>query len=116
MAVSASVFPVLPGKTEAYKQFGQELTRHSGYADSRRRLGIHAERSFLQSTPQGDLAIIYFEADDVARVFQGVATSQEPFDRWFREQVLDIHGVDVTQPPPGPPPHVIFDSHGKGLS
>ena len=116
MAAFAAIFPILPGQTEAYKQFGQELARRSGYEDSRRRLGIHVERSFLQSTPQGDLSLITFEADDISRVFQGLATSQEPFDRWFRERVLEIHGVDVTQPPPGPAPQVIFDSHGRGLA
>jgi hypothetical protein len=31
-----------------------------------------------------------------------VGSSEEPFDRWFRERISDIRGLDLTQPPPPP--------------
>jgi hypothetical protein len=34
--------------------------------------------------------------------------SQDAFDRWFKEQVKDITGVDLNQPPAGLP-EVMFD-------
>jgi hypothetical protein len=111
MASLASAFPILPGKTEQWKHFSQQMVgpRHSEYEASRKRLGITREAAYLQHTPQGDLAIVYVEAHDLPRVFQGFGTSQEPFDVWFREQVKEIHGLDFTQPPAGPLPHAIVD-------
>jgi len=35
--------------------------------------------------------------------------SQEPYFVWFREQVKDIHGVDFSQPLPGPLPEAFMD-------
>ncbi len=79
------------------------------HAASRRRLGITTERAYLQQTPQGEFAVVYIEALDIGQVMQSFSTSQEPFDIWFREQVLDVHGWDMTQPPPGPLPELVID-------
>jgi hypothetical protein len=111
MASLASVFPVLPGKLEQWKHFAQEMAgpRHAEYEASRKRLGITREIAYHQQTPTGDLAVVYIEAQDIPGVFQGLGTSQEPFDIWFREQAKEIHGVDFAQPPAGPLPQAIFD-------
>lgn len=111
MASVATTFPILPGKTEQWQHFCQEMAgpRHSEYEASRKRLGLTREVAYLQHTPQGDLAVVYAEAQDIPTVFAGFATSQEPFDVWFREQALEIHGVDLSQPPAGPLPEAIVD-------
>lgn len=111
MASLASAFPVLPGKEEALNRFTQEMAgpRRSDYQASRRRLGITIERSYLQHTPQGALAIVYIEADHPEQALERIAASQDPFDIWFKQQLHEIHGVDFNQPPPGPPPQLIFD-------
>src|SRR5215472_825620 len=111
MASLGSAFPVLPGKLEQWTNFSQEMAgpRHSEYEASRKRLGITREIAYLQHTPQGDLAVVYFEAENIQSVLQGFGTSQEPFDAWFRQQVLEIHGLDFTQPPAGPLPEAIVD-------
>ena len=111
MASLAMAFPILPGKTEQWKHFNQEMAgpRHSEYEASRKRLGETREAAYLQHTPQGDMAVIYAEAQDVQRVFEGFGRSQEPFDVWFREQVKEIHGVDLSQPLPGPLPEAFTD-------
>ena len=49
--------------------------------------GITREAAFLQQTPQGDMVVVYFEAQDIPHVFEGYASSQEPYDVWFREQI-----------------------------
>jgi hypothetical protein len=100
--------PILPGKEDACRQFAQELTgpRRSEFEASRRRLGLTTERLYLQHTPQGALLIVYGEGD---RLPEGLATSQDPFDVWFRQQNQDILGVDLTQVPPGPPSEQIFE-------
>ena len=111
MASLASAFPILPGKTQQWKQFSQEMAgpRRSEYEASRKRLGATREAAYLQQTPQGDLAIVYIEARDISRVFEGFGKSQEPFDIWFRQQVKEIHGLDLSQSLPGPLPEAIID-------
>ena len=111
MASLASAFPILPGKTEQWKHFCQEMVgpRRSQYEASRKRLGVTREVAYLQPTPQGDMVVVYMEAQNISRVFEGFGISQEPFDVWFRERVKEIHGVDFSQPLPGPLPEAIVD-------
>ena len=111
MASLASAFPILPGKTEQWKHFSQEMAgpRRNEFEASRKRLGVSREVAYLQQTPQGDMVVVYVEARDISSVFEGFGRSQEPFDVWFREQVKDIHGVDFSQPLPGPLPEAIVD-------
>jgi hypothetical protein len=115
MASFVSAFPILPGKTEQWKHFCQEMVgpRRSEYEASNHRLGLTKEVVSLQQTPQGDMALVYWEAPDISRIFEGYASSQEPFDVWLREQIKDIHGVDMSQPPPGPLPEVVIDWRAK---
>jgi len=72
-------------------------------------LGIIRAASFLQKTPQGDLGVLYIEVEDIARVFQGLATSQNPFDVLFRQKTQEFFGLDLAQPPSGPLPETVFD-------
>ncbi|HTD20155.1 MAG TPA: hypothetical protein VK667_11560 [Ktedonobacteraceae bacterium] len=87
--------------------------RWSEYEASNKRLGITRVVTSLQQTPQGDMAVVYLEAQDIPRVFEGYGSTQEPFDVWFREQVKDIHGVDFSQPLPGPLPEAFVDWRAK---
>ena len=116
MAALAMTLPLLPGKTESWKRWVQEMasTRLSEFQASRKRLGITREVSCLQQTPQGDMAILYIEAEDMARVFQGLATSQDPFDALFRQNTQEFFGLDLTQPPTGPLPETVFDWRAGG--
>jgi hypothetical protein len=38
---------------------------------------------------------------------EGIATSDDPFDRWFRDYVRDVHGVSLEEPTP--PPEQVLD-------
>lgn len=115
MASLASTFPILPGKLEQWKRMCQEIKgpRHSEYEASRQRLGITREAAYHQQTPIGDIAVVYIEAQEVARVFEGFGKMQEPFDVWFREQTKEIHGVDFAQPLPGPLPENMLDYRAR---
>lgn len=111
MATIAFAAPILPGKLEAWRRFNQETlgSRRSEYEASRRQFGITRESAWLQQTPQGHMAIVYLETTEPEQMFQAMATSADPFDVWFRQQVLDIHGLDLTQPPDGPLPELAFE-------
>jgi len=75
--------------------------RKVAYQASRQRLGITREGGWLQLTP-GDVAVFYLEADDLYAALNGLATSTDPFDTWFRELTREIHGIDLAGglPPP----------------
>jgi hypothetical protein len=110
MAIVTFALPVLPGKSDKDRTYFQSMVEahRSEYEASRKRAGITKEMTWLQSTPQGDLGIVYLEVEDPVRMFQVLATSQEPFDVLFREYVMDVHGVDLTQPMPGPLSEMTF--------
>lgn len=111
MASIAIALPILPGKTEQWKHYCQEMTgpRRSEYEASRKRAGITREAAFLQQTPQGDMVVVYIEAQDVQRAIVAPGMSQEPFDVWFLEQTKEIHGFDPSQPLPGALPEAYID-------
>lgn len=50
--------------------------------------------------------IAYVEADNPLHAFQQFAASQDPFDRWYKEQVRALSGLDMSQPPPGLPEQI----------
>ena len=104
MTSYAFVAPILPGKLDAWKRLCAEVSgpRKSQHVQARQRAGVTRELVWLQQTPQGDMAIVYWDADDPGRAMQYMATSSDPHDRWFVEQAKEIHGIDLTQAPPPP--------------
>lgn len=109
------IAPLLPGKTEADRAAMISCgrgERRDAYETSRRRLGITREAIFIQSTPNGDVAVVYWEADDVGVALKGLAASDDPFDRWFRDHVRDVHGMNVEDG--FPPPEQIMDFRASG--
>ena len=88
--------PVLPGKADVDREAMKscwEGERKADHQASRERHGITKEAVWIQETPGGEVVVVYMEADDLERAFSGVASSEEPFDRWFREHVREVHGV-----------------------
>ena len=63
------------------------------FQDARRRAGIVREAVWIQCSPNGDLAIVYLEADDLDIALTILGTSAEPFDAWFRDHVREVHGI-----------------------
>jgi hypothetical protein len=104
----AFFLPVLPGKTEAAKAFAKALMNERRADLDSALTTITKESWFIQSTPMGDFMIVYFQAPDPDAVHAALAASQDPFDVWFRAQVLDVTGVDVSKPPESSPVQ-IFD-------
>ena len=110
MVVLAFALPILPGKQEAWRRFCQELleSRYWEYEESRQRLGITREVTCFAQTVQGEMAIVYLETDHPEQVFPGLAESDLPFDSWLRQQLLELHGLDVARLPHGLTHELIF--------
>ena len=97
MAGVILTFPIVAGKVEAWRRFFQELSgsRRQMYEVSRQRLGITHERVALIETAYGSTAVTTLEAPDMDRVFGLIISSPLPFDRWYRDQVRALHGIDL---------------------
>ena len=104
------VAPILPGKAEAWRRFMQEMggARRGEYEASRRRLGIRVERAWISETRRRTIGIIIIEANHLEQALADLATSDHPFDRWFREQLLTLQGLDLTEPDPALLPDLVF--------
>lgn len=100
------VLPIRPGKTEQCKRFIAELTstHATKFAASQQAEGITEEHFFLQADGTGDVLIVYNNGDPIKRerMRQVRASSDDPFDVWFREQFREVHGIALDRrPEPG---------------
>lgn len=92
--------PILPGKQEAWRRCLQEMldVYRSDYEAFRRRLAMTKVSVWLTEMPGGNMVIVHIEAEEPETILPKLAASDLPFDRWLRQQVLELHGLDVTQP------------------
>jgi hypothetical protein len=103
MAYYAFVNPVAAGKLDAWKSYIKEMNgpRNKERKESWKKLGLKVERIWLQHTPMGDFAVVYWEAKDISKVFDGLIKSEAPFDKWFRDKILvEVDGMDLSKPMP----------------
>src|ERR687895_319352 len=109
MPMIAMAFPIPPEKYETWREAMRSFAgaRRAEYDASRRRMGVVRQGVWVQQTPQGPMELLFIEVADPARFFEQMANSQEPFDVEFRAWVLDVYGIDLTQPPPPPPEQVL---------
>ena len=98
--------PILEGKLDAWKQWIEEMNgpRSQELNSFNSRYGLTKREAWLAETPGGSAVIAIHEGPGGDGFMQKLGTSQESFDVWFREKIKEIHGLDVTQPPPGPMP------------
>ena len=111
MALFAIAIPIPAEKVERWRSFTGQLkgARKQDFAASRKALGVR-ERTFYQHTPAGDLVIVTLEGDDPAGAFAKFGQGSDAFTTWFKSEVLEIHGVDLGAPPPGPMPELVVDT------
>ena len=93
------VSPILPGQTEACRRFVQKINDGWGdaYATSRAGMGICEERIWIHETATAATVIFLIETGTPDAVLAALASSQRPFDRWFRQQVLALLGLDLAE-------------------
>ncbi len=110
MGVFNGLFPVLEGKEDEARSFAKEAA-----GERRDQLGAHLARSNVTretwsvlSTPMGSFINVWFDGD-VAASFTDLATNDEEFCVWMRERILDVTGVDMSQPDDSTPPEVVLD-------
>ncbi len=101
---------ILPGKTEAVRKMYQTIKdkRWKEYIVAQKKSGVEKERDFLQTTPKGDIILIYMESKDIRKTFALFAASKDPVDVWIKGEVKKCTDVDFNEPGEGPLPELLL--------
>jgi hypothetical protein len=109
MATYSFAAPIVPGKTEAWKEFAKEMggPRRKEWAASRARAGVTGETAWLQTTPHGDFAVVTMEGPDIEKSLVSAGTSTDPFDQWFSQKIKELHGLTTEEMSKLPPNKIL---------
>ena len=104
--------PIIEGKVEAWKQWIAELDgpRKAEFEDLNSRYGLTRHAAWLTETPTGPAVIALHEGPGADDFMAKISPSTHAADLYFKEKLKELHGMDVTQPPPGPLPEIYLDS------
>ena len=110
MPMIVRAFPVLPGKENEAVDFARELGARGAETTSfLERHGIRRETWHLQRTPHGAFVIVITDIQDSplerAAVYQ---SSQAGYERWFKDRIRELSGIDPDSQPLGPPTETMF--------
>jgi hypothetical protein len=106
-----SAFPILPGREADLDVFLLELSERSAdLAPFYSQFGVSHQSWHRQDGAGGALLISITEImrTPVSAVAQQIKVSERPFDRWFKDRVRAISGIDLDITPLGPPTQCIF--------
>ena len=92
----------MPGKEELDRTTLDEMlgARRDDYEAALREAGITRHAIWHQETPNGTVAVVYVEGDDPADAIAQFGASDQPLNAWFRDQMQEVHGIDISQGAP----------------
>lgn len=102
------VAPIVEGKLEAWKAWTAELngSRQSEFSSFNARYGLTRHAAWLAETPMGPIVVVQHEGPGADTVMAKLGSSTDSFDQWFVGKVKEMHGLDLSAPPPGPMPEL----------
>jgi hypothetical protein len=111
MAMLVRAFPILPGKEDAALEFARAVgdSRRSETAAFLQGYGVRRETWHLQRL--GDRAMFIVVSDvehpplEKAAAYAG---AQGGYERWFKDNVKALSGIDPDKEPLGPPSETVF--------
>ena len=114
MSLVVRAFPIAPGKEDEVEALAEQLrTRRSAEAaEFYRRFGVSRESWHLQRTPHGTwvIGVTDITEQPVEVAAQQYSQSEEPFDRWFKDEIHRLSGINPDEQPLGPPTECVFDT------
>jgi quercetin dioxygenase-like cupin family protein len=110
------MLPLLPGKQEPWRQLCQSLqgSRRHEYSLSLQRMGIDKQEVWLSQTLQVELVQLHLHVERCEQALTALAASAHPFDRWLRKQLLDLHGLDLSQLAASAPERILVWPPARG--
>jgi hypothetical protein len=88
----------------------------SEYEEAHRKAGMTMERGYVMPTPMGDFYLLYLETKgDFGQAMQDFVMSGD-FARTAMGKFGEASGIDFTQPPPGPPPELVWNYVDSALT
>lgn len=118
MAMIVRAFPVLPGKENAAVKFAEAVAgeRRNDTTVLFQSIGVRRETWHLQRTAQGTQVIVVSDVEDPPmNRAQAYRAAQGAYERWFKDNVKALSGIDPDTHPLGPPTETIF-SWDSGLN
>lgn len=102
MGEFAFSIPVVAGKEDLDRSTLDEMLedRREEYEAALRDAGITRHAIWHQDTPGGTVAVVYVEGDDPQSAIAQFGASNEPLNTWFRDQMKEVHGIDISQGAP----------------
>jgi hypothetical protein len=109
MVLFSMAIPVPTGKEAAVRQLAKDVeSRWKDFEKQEKRLGAKRESWFLQPSSPWSLFIVHFEAKDPNKFFTDLAKSTDPFDVWWKDQLKQIFGLDLSASMTGPFPELLL--------
>jgi hypothetical protein len=89
---------IVPGKEGLDRETLDTMVgpRRDEFEAALRDAGLRRQMVWHQQTPDGTVAVVYLEGDDAAAGMQQFSSSDAPFNTWFRDQMKEVHGVDIS--------------------
>jgi hypothetical protein len=101
MAKIMLVLPVLPGESENWRRFIQELqeSRRLEHQAARVNMEIQQEMIWLVQLPQTELAVLYFETSHPERLRSWLLSERNDAaaEQAFAEQLRKLNGQDLAR-------------------
>jgi hypothetical protein len=109
----AMTISIIPSKVPAWKAWIRELTqsRKEEFEAFNERMELTLHRAWLAQGSEGPLVIVVVDGPGAKNYVRKLASSREPFDRWFRERVTEYHGLDFSKLDALPQPEIYLDWH-----
>ena len=103
--------PVIPGKEADARRVAGEISgaRRAEFSAFQAPSDTSRETWTLQETPAGTFLLVWFDAVDIQKGLEGLATGDDEFTDWFRTQIHEITGVDLTDPDGAPSVETLLD-------
>ena len=102
--------PIPTDKLTTWQRFITDLleSRRAGYEEAIAAGTLSRLRVWHQKGPGGSqMAVVLFEGTAPEQFLGRISSGADDFSAWFRDQLADCHGLDLSQPPPPPPENVI---------
>ena len=112
MQTYARAFPIK--SREALENMGRELDSKFTSADKAflaKEFGLDSELWFYQEIDGKPYVIAVARGESLDDGYKLWGSTDDPFAKWFREQVLELSGYDLTQAPRGPEAELVYELH-----